>query len=81
MTLFNDVKRTLPERQFSAERRYDDGAEHHTKAVKLMEFLMDYDYQEMGDSLGWEVGGDGDNGESLLYALSVYFEYLDYGKE
>lgn len=80
MSLFDDVKRTLPERQFSAERRYDDNAQPHPDAVSIMKFLADYDYKEMGDSMGWSFGGDGDNGENVLCALSVYFEYLDYGK-
>ena len=52
MSLFDDVKRTLPERQFSAERRYDDGAKYHPDAVSIMQFLSDYDYKEMGDSMG-----------------------------
>lgn len=81
MSIYEDAKRTLPERQFEAGKRWDYGIEHHPKAVELMRFLMKYDWEEMDDSLGWSVGGDGDNGENLLYALSVYFEYLEYGKE
>jgi len=81
MSIYKDAKRTLPKSQFNPDKRWEEGTEHHPKALELMEFLMDYDYKEMGDSLGWKIGGDGDNGENLLYALSVYFEYLDYGKE
>jgi hypothetical protein len=35
------------------------------------------DYYFCDDALGWKFGGDGDNGEDLLYALDCYFERLD----
>lgn len=58
--------------------RWDEGAEHHPKAVELMKHIMALDFELYGDSFHFKEGGDGDNGETLLYMLSTYFEMLDY---
>ena len=59
-------------------KRWETGVEHHPKSIELMRFLADVDYNDCGDSFCWKQGGDGDNGETLMYQLDVYFELEDY---
>lgn len=57
--------------------RWEAGTEHHPKAVRLAKFLEEHDFKDYGDSMAWSFGGDGDNGETLLYQLDAFFELLD----
>lgn len=59
------------------DKRWEDGVEHHPKSERLMEFLADYDFIKYGDHFCWKKGGDGDNGETLMYQLDAFFEMLD----
>jgi len=58
-------------------KRWEDGIEHHPKSQELMEFLAEHDFKDMDDYFCWKIGGDGDNGESLMYEMDVYFEQKD----
>jgi len=58
-------------------QRWEDGVEHHPKSLELAKHLESLDFLFCGDALGWKFGGDGDNGEALLYSLDCYFERLD----
>jgi hypothetical protein len=58
-------------------KRWEEGEEHHPKSIEIAKHLESLDFFFCGDHLGWKFGGDGDNGESLLYALDCYFERLD----
>ena len=62
---------------YDPNRRWEDGVDHHPKSERLMQFLMDYDFEKYGDCFCWKKGGDGDNGESLMYQLDALFEMLD----
>lgn len=57
--------------------RWTDGVEHHPMSIRLMTFLENHDLKDYGDYFGWKVGGDGDNGENLMYQMDVFFELLD----
>ncbi len=57
--------------------RWEDGVNHHPKSLRLMEFLLDYDFCKYDDYFCWKKGGDGDNGETLMYQLDAFFEMLD----
>jgi len=57
--------------------RWGTGVGHHFKSVQLMEFLVRHDFNDYGDYFGWEIGGDGDNGETLMYQMDAFFELLD----
>lgn len=46
-------------------------------SVRLMKFLEEHDLKDYGDYFGWNVGGDGDNGETLMYQMDAFFEMLD----
>lgn len=57
-------------------RRWENGEEHNPKSVELFKFLREID-ENNGCCFDWRCGGDGDNGEELMYQLDVYFETLD----
>lgn len=57
--------------------RWEDGMGHHPNSQRLMEFLERHDFKDYGDYFGWKVGGDGDNGESLMYEMDAFFEMLE----
>jgi len=56
--------------------RWEQGIEHHPKSKELARFIGDLDY-EYGDYFCFKFGGDGDNGEQLMYLMDVYFENKD----
>ena len=57
--------------------RWERGAEHHPKASELMDHIMALDFEFNDDFFCWKRGGDGDNGEFLLYLLDMFFELQD----
>lgn len=57
--------------------RWEEGLPHHPESVRLMKFLEDHDLRDYGDSFCWKTGGDGDNGETLMYQMDAFFELLD----
>ncbi len=54
------------------------GTPHHKMSTKLMDFLKEHDCNEYHDHFDWKLGGDGDNGEILMYQMDAFFESLDY---
>lgn len=61
--------------------RWGEGIEHHPKSLQLMKFMTEHDFHDFGDYFGWKMGGDGDNGESVMYQMDAFFELLDVKKE
>jgi len=58
-------------------KRWESGMPHHPEAEKVGRAIGFIDYKFGGDSLDLSFGGDGDNGDCLLYALDIYFEAKD----
>ena len=56
--------------------RWSEGVDHHPMSLRLMAFLESHDYKDYGDYFCWKSGGDGDNGETLMYQLDAFFELL-----
>ena len=54
------------------EKRWEQGLEHHYKSMEVAKIIKKADTDGM-----WSFGGDGDNGEELLYYLDIYFEQED----
>jgi hypothetical protein len=46
---------------------------------RLARFLAEHDLRDYGDYFCWKTGGggDGDNGETLMYQMDAFFEMLD----
>jgi len=57
--------------------RWENGIDHHPMSERLMSFLEAHDYNDYGDYFCWKSGGDGDNGETLMYEMDAFFETLD----
>ena len=61
-------------------KRWEQGMPHHPKSEELMESIADIDSKYGGDHFCWKWGGDGDNGENLMYLLDIHFEQQDQKK-
>lgn len=57
--------------------RWEKGIDHHPKSVELFTALSKIDVELCNDYFKWKHGGDGDNGETFMYQLDIYFECLD----
>lgn len=59
---------------YESERtRWERGVEHHPMSEALMKWMMDIDFNT-GDYFCLKMGGDGDNGESLMFLMDGFFE-------
>ncbi len=57
--------------------RWEEGTEHHPISERLMAFLVEHDFNNYGDHFCWKTGGDGDNGETLMYEMDAFFELIE----
>lgn len=57
--------------------RWEKGIPHHPKSIALFKKLADIDFKYGGDFFCWKSGGDGDNGEHLMYEMDIVFETED----
>ena len=57
--------------------RWEEGIDHHPMSERLMAFLAEHDFNDYEDHFCWKVGGDGDNGEALMYQMDAFFEFMD----
>jgi hypothetical protein len=57
--------------------RWEKGVAHHPISKRLMEFVAKHDLTDKDDYFCWKTGGDGDNGEELMYEMDPFFEMLD----
>lgn len=61
----------------SPEERWEKGIVHDTRSEEIYKFMAALDYEHCSDSLCLTSGGDGDNGEQIMYLLDCYFEAAD----
>lgn len=61
--------------------RWEHGIEHDPRSVLLLESIADLDSQLNSDHFCWKWGGDGDNGEILMYLLDIFFYIQDQTQE
>lgn len=54
--------------------RWENGIDHHPKSYELFKALQAADVH---DYFQWKSGGDGDNGEELMFQLDIYFDIQD----
>ncbi len=57
--------------------RWMDGNPHHVKSIELAKHLKVLDYSFNSNYFDFRFGGDGDNGEQLMFLLDMYFELQD----
>lgn len=58
-------------------KRWEQGLSHHPKSEAIFQILKDVDWKYGDDYFCWKNGGDGDNGEQLMYELDIHFEQQD----
>jgi len=59
------------------KNRWEEGIDHHPMSLRLMDFLKDHDFNDYTDHFCWKSGGDGDNGESLMFQMDAFWELMD----
>lgn len=57
--------------------RWSEGRAHHPESERLVKFLAEHDFRDYSDYFCWKTGGDGDNGETLMFQMDAYFEMRD----
>jgi len=63
--------------EYDIDKRSDCDIDHHPKSVELFNRIRDIDERFNDDSFDWRSGGDGDNGEELMYLLDIIFDEDD----
>jgi hypothetical protein len=58
----------------TAEQRWEEGIPHHPKSIAIYKAISHADFEHGDDYFGWRAGGDGDNGERLMYTLDIAIE-------
>jgi hypothetical protein len=66
--------------QYDINYRWENGIRHHAKSVDLYNRIEQLDFEFQSDFFCWKSGGDGDNGEALMYLLDIYFDEQDIGQ-
>jgi len=59
------------------DKRWEEGIPHDPRSEDLAYALRLLDFKYGNDVLYLRFGGDGDNGEHLMYLLDIYFEQED----
>lgn len=49
--------------------RWEQGVPHHPRSKEIYEAIAKADFEVGGDYFAFKSGGDGDNGEHLMYLL------------
>ena len=57
--------------------RWEEGMEHDERSIEMYKFIEQYDFKFCGDALCLSSGGDGDNGEHLMYLMDEFFANKD----
>lgn len=65
--------------EHDVNKRWETGMDHHPEAEVLARAIGNVDFHLCNDQGDWNFGGDGDNGESLLYSMDIIFELRDKG--
>lgn len=67
-------------KHISVNDRWEKGIDHDPRSTEILNFMDKLDWEECDGSADLQFGGDGDNGEHLLFLMDVYFELKDKGK-
>jgi hypothetical protein len=58
----------------TVEERWEQGIDHDPKSIELFNSIRDLDEKYGDDFFCFKAGGDGDNGEHLMYLLDIHFD-------
>ena len=65
------------EKVIDVNTRWEQDIPHDPRSIEIMKFLQEYDYKFCDLQFDWRYGGDGNNGEELMYQLDEYFACKD----
>jgi hypothetical protein len=65
------------QKKLTITERWEQGVPHDSRSKAIYTGIAKIDFEECSDSFCFKSGGDGDNGETLMYLLDVYFERED----
>ncbi len=57
--------------------RWEKGIPHDPRSKKIYHSIAAIDFTQNNDYFCFKSGGDGDNGEALMYLLDIHFEQED----
>ena len=64
----------IKEKIKTPSQRWEDGDEHNDLSYEIFRFIKTIDFDYSTDYFCWKSGGDGDNGEELMYLLDIFFD-------
>lgn len=64
-------------KELTITERWEQGKAHDPRSVMLYKSIEAIDFKEGNDYFCFKSGGDGDNGEHLMYLLDIHFERKD----
>lgn len=67
----------MSHREIGVEQRWERGIPHDPRSIALYKSIEKLDWEEGGDFFCFKSGGDGDNGEHLMYLLDMHFARED----
>jgi len=67
----------MKKRKLSINDRWEQGIDHDPRSKEIYKAIAKIDFEEGDDAFDFKSGGDGDNGEHLMYLLDLYYEDLD----
>lgn len=67
------VEHKSADQQLTVDERWEQGIDHDPRSIEIFRAIEEIDLKENGDYFCWKSGGDGDNGEALMYLLDCYF--------
>lgn len=67
----------MPKKEMTIGERWEKGVHHDPRSLALYKSISDIDFKDGGDRFCFKSGGDGDNGEHLMYLLDIHFERRD----
>lgn len=69
--------KTTPGIEYDVNKRWEKGVAHHPKSKALIERISELDWELLNGYFDFKYGGDGDNGETLMYLMDIIFEEQD----
>lgn len=60
--------------QLKIEDRWSAGIPHERESIKLVQLIKQMDLRHFDDYFCLKIGGDGDNGETLMYIIDALIE-------
>ena len=67
----------MANRILTVAERWRQGIPHDERSKEIYKAISEIDFFEAGDYFDFKSGGDGDNGEHLMYLMDIYFTEKD----